>query len=104
MDAVARGPHDLRHIQPDGIESWSGKRSAIACARDGNLAFLRHEPGLRDNLGRPVGIAPPRRGKRGMAVLDVLVVLLEMEASSWRNGEGGRRHGEVVPPGRPAAH
>ena len=65
VNAVARGPHDFRHVGPHRIESRPAERPAIARAGDGNPPALGLKPGGENDVGREVVVAQ-------LAVLGVL--------------------------------
>ena len=56
MNAVARGPHDFRHIGPHGIKTLAGKGAAVSASGHRNAAGLRLEPGGRDDVRGEIGI------------------------------------------------
>ena len=44
MYSVSRGPDDLTHVRPHGIEAGTGKRTAVACARTRGFSLIEPVP------------------------------------------------------------
>src|SRR3972149_10798471 len=74
----------------------SGRR-ARSTAGDGDLPPLRHEPGLGDDLRRPVRVAAAARVEGRVPVLHVLVVLLKTKLRGHSIGERGGSGLDVIP-------